>query len=591
MNSAFLPANSGAPALRMFTLFLAILSVHAVPLFSENRCDRLRTVYVSDSSSSAFSNPQDFPTWLVHKSEYDCALKAALDILSRDPNNWNAYFIAGLASSQLGDSPATTRYFDKALASAPEQRALRLSIGEIEERLGQTDNAEAVYRAGLLRFPHDRDLSKHLANLLQEQHRYRAAIQIWRHIQADDSEDTSVSISIMAALSDSGDQEAAIADAQEYLKKHPSSESAWYELGVAYCRQNNYSLALPALESAAQLAPNDSLVQLGLAKVYVTLMRFDEAAAVLQQYLKTHPDADEALFMLGRSEQHLGNLPSAEIALKAALKLNPDSYDAQYNLGVTLLQSGAFEDAIESLRKAAQLKPESAEPHFQLSRAYQRLNQKTLADRELQVTESMHKNEADRIRSEVLGNQGSQDLSAGRIDQAIMDYSAALQYDPDNAKLYYDLALAFRKKGNVSQELKALERAASDPALAEAHNLLGVLYMESDQFKKAKDEFSSALAMKPELSQALNNLGVLLAQEADYSAAERMLQRAIESDPSFVQAEVNLGLVLAGQGRLKEAMQAEDIALQMSASDPRAAAAKNKIKSALEGSTQIKTPF
>jgi Flp pilus assembly protein TadD len=149
-----------------------------------------------------------------------------------------------------------------------------------------------------------------------------------------------------------------------------------------------------------------------------------------------------------------------------------------------------------------------------LSKAYRRNGQKELADEQIKLTEQLRQIDSDKTKSVVLGNQGNSALAQGNAEDAINNYTEALRLEPRNAKLYYDLSLAYRRRGDSRAELSSLKQAeACDPALAIVHDQLGVLYMEAGNQDSAEDEFSKALALQPEFTDALNNLGCLEKRE------------------------------------------------------------------------------
>ena len=83
-----------------------------------------------------------------------------------------------------------------------------------------------------------------------------------------------------------------------------------------------------------------------------------------------------------------------------------------------------------------------------------------------------------------------------------------------------------------------------DPALAEAHNLLGLIARYRGQNEVAVREYKEALAIKADFPEALNNYGEVFMDRRDYGEACGLFERAIRIDPAYVPARANFGRCL-----------------------------------------------
>src|SRR5579872_1466707 len=78
-------------------------------------------------------------------------------------------------------------------------------------------------------------------------------------------------------------------------------------------------------------------------------------------------------------------------------------------------------------------------------------------------------------------------------DQAIANYRKALELQPDDALTHYDLALAFKYKGDTAQALQEFQSAVSlKPKWADAHYGLGATWYDlHDQASAVKEDRKS----------------------------------------------------------------------------------------------------
>lgn len=88
----------------------------------------------------------------------------------------------------------------------------------------------------------------------------------------------------------------------------------------------------------------------------------------------------------------------------------------------------------------------------------------------------------------------------------------------------------------------------SAPVRTLAHNNLGQVHLEREEFAAARRQFEAALAAEPGHAAAHNNLGVLLLRQGRAAEARPWLEAAIRLDPGYADAHGNLGATLEALG-------------------------------------------
>ncbi len=184
----------------------------------------------------------------------------------------------------------------------------------------------------------------------------------------------------------------------------------------------------------------------------------------------------------------------------------------------------------------------------------------------------------------------------GRFPEAIEQYQAALQIEPNAANVETDYGNALAKSGRIPEAIAFYQRALRIlPDSPIIHNDLANAFAATPgSMPEAIAEYRTALRLKPDYEEARNNLaqtqsntaeaqynlGVDLARSRQPEAAIPHFEEALRLKPDYVDAHNNLGVVLAGAGRGQEAISHFEAALRI---DPNSADAHVNLGIALSG--------
>ncbi len=90
-------------------------------------------------------------------------------------------------------------------------------------------------------------------------------------------------------------------------------------------------------------------------------------------------------------------------------------------------------------------------------------------------------------------NGGNAYLVKGQYDQAISDYTKALEINPRYALAYYNRGIAYKNKAQYDQAISDYTKALEiNPRLAQAYNNRGVAYFFKGQYDKAWEDVYKA---------------------------------------------------------------------------------------------------
>lgn len=168
-------------------------------------------------------------------------------------------------------------------------------------------------------------------------------------------------------------------------------------------------------------------------------------------------------------------------------------------------------------------------------------------------------------RAEAARDMGERYLSAGQPGKALQQFLKALEDNPDDPYLHYDLAWTYDlKKAPGKTEFHLKEAIRLKPDYSDAHNYLGVIYFRNGRVDQAieayKEALSNLLYLNPQ--DAHLNLGVAYLSRKEYGKAATHLETAVSLVPDFAIAYNNLGEAYEGLRRNREARRAYEKALE-----------------------------
>jgi protein O-GlcNAc transferase len=146
-------------------------------------------------------------------------------------------------------------------------------------------------------------------------------------------------------------------------------------------------------------------------------------------------------------------------------------------------------------------------------------------------------------------------VRAGRLEESIAAYLAALDHDPRHTRALLNLGAVHARLGQAGAAADAWQRAlAIDPELTAARaNLAGLLQRQGDLAGAAR-HLEAALQRRPEDAGLLCQLGLVRYEDGRLDAARLCFERAIAARPDFAEAHNNLGGVLKVEERFEEAL-------------------------------------
>jgi superkiller protein 3 len=114
----------------------------------------------------------------------------------------------------------------------------------------------------------------------------------------------------------------------------------------------------------------------------------------------------------------------------------------------------------------------------------------------------------------------------GDFQKAVDAFQKAIDLNPDDASVYYNLGITF---DNVGDFQKAIDLK---PDYASAYYNLGVTLYEMDEIQKDVDAYQKAINLNPDDASAYNNLGLLYLKKSEYEKAVNVIIKGLIENSS-----------------------------------------------------------
>jgi tetratricopeptide (TPR) repeat protein len=108
--------------------------------------------------------------------------------------------------------------------------------------------------------------------------------------------------------------------------------------------------------------------------------------------------------------------------------------------------------------------------------------------------------------------------------------------------------------GKYDQAMADLDKVLeSNPRLAAAYYLRGILYQRKNEHIRAISNFDKAIELNPRFAEAYNNRGIVYESESQYDRALSDYSEAIKLNPRFASAYANRATIMRKLGNMKMA--------------------------------------
>ncbi len=316
---------------------------------------------------------------LLQQKQYAAALKEARQITETNPNDAEAWKIAGFAQMNMGQHEA---------AAGDLQKALDLQRASRQE---DPFTADALAHAYFLSEKFDQALPLLVAATTRPNSKPEAVTVYYRGVAEyrtgktadaersfnavvkENPKDAAALYYLGQIAFDRNDFDAAIASLNRATLADGRSVSAWNLLTLAYLQRAGAAAAtspekanadyLGAVRAGEGLTRvrNDAGANILFGQALIGAQQFARAATVLERATAGADANPTALYLLGVAQSRAKNFPKAISALERAAAKKPDDVNIYRELGYALEVSKQYAKALAAYEKGAALAPDAAD--------------------------------------------------------------------------------------------------------------------------------------------------------------------------------------------------------------------------------------
>jgi tetratricopeptide (TPR) repeat protein len=309
-------------------------------------------------------------------------------------------------------------------------------------------------------------------------------------------------------------------------------------VGRAYRETSFLTEAIDEFRKAIVLDPNFPRVHYYLGLTYLLrdgVDKIGDATAEFQIELAAHPEEFFANYYLGIASNVERKWDTAIGFLLKASQLQPDNPDPYYFLGQAYLGLEKYEEAIAVLRKSVSLNPhlqhndyQVTNAHFRLGQALLKIGQTEEGQKEIKISADLKSKafKRDEAKVEAFTNAAQPD-ERGKFPELVLAEGVIAEAGPLNEKT----------KGELKNSETYYARV-----IASAHNNIGMLRAERNDFRAAAEQFRLAARWDPHLEGLNFNLGLACYKAELYKEAVSPLENELKDHPANDAAKQLLGL-------------------------------------------------
>lgn len=327
------------------------------------------------------------------------------------------------------------------------------------------------------------------------------------------------------------------------------SGSKDYRLKLAQCYQAAGALnrAAEAYQTLCEEVPGDVAIWLEFAELQFERGQVVSAAECAENALTLSPADVENILFTAQIQFYAENYARAQVLAGQVIESEPENASAAFLLARCLSAVNRKEAALEVLDRALRYSDRPLELYLERIRLIRALQGMQPAFQSLQALDRQHPDHPG-----ILALRAEYEQAQGLIAEALASAQKALQigsedFNPqEKSRLHALIGRILRRAGQLDQAVHQFSQAINlNPSRIELYLELGKTYQDRRQLEEALRVYENAIQVAPEDPRPYQQAGQALKECKDYIGAEKMIRRAAELSPHDISIHRLLGSLVA----------------------------------------------
>ena len=498
------------------------------------------------------------------KGDLAKARKALEKAVALEPRQWTALVKLGDLDMAQGDLMAAQKRFEAAVKGGREDPQLQQRLGIVAFYGNRLDEAETFLTKGIAGLAPDRvGVRPYLGMVYNQRGQYTRTLALLQGVPLQEAKNAQAYIAVSVALAGLNRRQEARTLLEAARLQLPIHPGVWLLSGRILREMGLFAEAVPVLMQAVQLspgnkmtamdlalaeigngdtagglvraqalaqsAPDNLLLQHGLAQAYAQAGQQDQAIAAYRPLLESAQTRRGAALGMARQLMLVRRYPQAQAVLEKAHAKDPDEPELLQMLGSVQANQGQYALAIANFRKSLQINPAQPEVLQLMSVAQARNGDTAGALQTAQKLADFAPENPVALLFLALQQQG-----AGQPEQAQVNYEAVLRKDAGNRVALNNLALILLERGQTGRALELAQQlhpaAGKEPQLLDT---VGWVYLKANRVDEGRKVFEQAVALPNAGPDVWYHYAVLLSEQNEKQKAAEAASKALALAPGF----------------------------------------------------------
>jgi tetratricopeptide (TPR) repeat protein len=474
------------------------------------------------------------------------------------PNSATVFVDLAIAYYDAQQYPKALVPARQALTIDPDNPGAHQMLGKTFFMLGDVEKSIAELETAARLTPNDIDVAYTLGIAYLRNRQTGAAKQLYESMIRNFGDRPQLHIVIGRAYRQSGLLADAAAEFKKAIDLDPRFPRAHYYLGITYLLdegQSKMAEALREFQIEVEANPDEFFANYYLGVVYIFQRKWELAVPCLQKASAIQPDNPDPYFQLGQAYQELNSHEKAIEVLRKAIALNPDLghnkgqvATAHHRLAQSLLKTGQTAAGQQELQIAADLKAQDFKLEQKVQTGIRETSAANLSDqgkdpadlasgsrgisgsKELDESSKQRLSNSEAYYKKVIAtahfNIGLLRGERQEYWAAAAQFALAAKWDPQQEGVDYNLGLALYKSGSYKRATAPLEaEIKAHPANRQAILLLGMSWFMLENYARTSELLSAALAAQPADLNIYYALASSLVRQGKTDVADRVIEQ------------------------------------------------------------------